>query len=67
MVDVERGPLVLAAVRLASGLFAALVVAVGFFAESLAYALAVGGAVGVGFAVVGYLRDRLVGRRTGHP
>lgn len=67
MPDGQRRPLVLAAVRLGSALFAAVVVAVGFFGESLAYALAVGLVIGAGFAAVGHLRDRRDGERTDHP
>jgi hypothetical protein len=67
MVDRRQGPFVLAGVRLGSGLFAAIVVAVGFFGESFAYALAVGIAIGTGFAVVGHLRDRIDDERTDYP
>ena len=67
MPDGQRRPLVLAAVRLGSALVAAVVVAVGFFGESLAYALVVGLVIGAGFAVVGHLRDRRDGERTDHP
>ena len=54
----EADPLVLAAVRVGSAVFAAVVVAVGFFEESLTYALVVGLVLGVGFAAVEYVRDR---------
>ena len=67
MADRRQGPFGLATVRVVSGLFAALVVVVGFFGESFAYALAVGLAIGTGFAVVGHLRDRRGDGRTDHP
>lgn len=59
-------PLATAALRVLAGVFAALVVAVWLFGESLAYAMAVGLAAGVAFATVGYLRDRLGDDRFGH-
>lgn len=59
----DAGPLALAAMRIGSAVFAAVVVAVGFFQESLAYALVVGLVLGVGFAAVEYVRDRRDGNR----
>lgn len=55
----SRHPAVVAASRVLAVVVAALIVAVGFFEESFAYALAVGLAVGAAFAVIGYVRDRL--------
>ncbi|QLD90724.1 hypothetical protein HWV07_17405 [Natronomonas salina] len=66
MSDAATHPLVLAAIRVLAVVFAALVVAVGFFDRSLAYALAVGLILGVGYAVVEYVRGRLGDGRTGH-
>lgn len=66
MDDTATHPLVLAAIRVLAVVFAALVVAVGFFDRSLAYALAVGLILGVGYAVVEYIRERLDDGQTGH-
>lgn len=52
-------PAVVAGLRVLATVVAAVVVAVGFFEESLAYALAVGLVVGAGFAAAGYVRDEL--------
>lgn len=63
MATADAGPLVLAAIRIGSAVFASVAVAVGFFEESLAYALVVGLVLGVGFAAVEYVRDRHDGDR----
>lgn len=52
-------PLVGAALRVAAGVFAAVVIAVGFFDRSLRYALAVGLLVGVLYAIVAEAGSRL--------
>lgn len=52
---VDSEPAVAAALRIAAVVIAAVVIVVGIFDESLAYALVVGVAFGVGFAVVGHL------------
>lgn len=66
MDDAATYPLVRATIRIFAVVVAAIVVAVGFFDESLAYAFAVGLILGVGYAVVEYVRDRLGDGRTGH-
>ena len=66
MADAATHPLVRAAIRTLAVVVAAIVVAVGFFDRSLVYALAVGLILGVGYAVVEYLRERFGDGRTGH-
>lgn len=62
----ETHPLVVAGLRVGGGLLAALVVAGGLFDESLPYAVVVGLAVGLGFAAIGHLTDRLGADRFDH-
>lgn len=64
MADAATHPLVHATIRTLAVVVAAIVV--GFFDRSLVYALAVGLILGVGYAVVEYLRERLDDGRTGH-
>ena len=66
MADAATHPLVRATIRILAVVVAAVVVAVGFFDESLAYALAVGLILGAGYAVVEHVRERLGDERTGH-